>query len=194
MVKVILDSSNEFLSVAIANEESIIDKISYQAWQRQSELMIPELEKLLNRNSLDRKDISSVVVSVGPGSYTGVRIALTIAKVMVLALNIPLYAISSLHAMKDANKKSICIINARSGRSYVGAYEGEKIILQDQIMTNDNLLDYINEHKDYVLRGDLSHLDLEGQSVDILDGLFDLSKHLEPVKDTLGLTPVYLKD
>ena len=62
MVKVILDSSNEFLSVAIANEESIIDKISYQAWQRQSELMIPELEKLLNRNSLDRKDISSVVV------------------------------------------------------------------------------------------------------------------------------------
>ena len=189
MVKVILDSSNEFLSVAIANEESIIDKISYQAWQRQSELMIPELEKLLNR-----KDISSVVVSIGPGSYTGVRIALTIAKVMVLALNIPLYAISSLHAMKDANKKSICIINARSGRSYVGAYEGEKIILQDQIMTNDNLLDYINEHKDYVLRGDLSHLDLEGQSVDILEGLFDLSKHLEPVKDTLGLTPVYLKD
>ena len=63
MVKVILDSSNEFLSVAIANEESIIDKISYQAWQRQSELMIPELEKLLNRNSLERKDISSVVVS-----------------------------------------------------------------------------------------------------------------------------------
>ena len=64
MVKVILDSSNEFLSVAIANEESIIDKISYQAWQRQSELMIPELEKLLNtviKMPIKQKSYSEII-------------------------------------------------------------------------------------------------------------------------------------
>ena len=194
MVSVILDSSNSYLSVAIANDDTIIDQISYEAWQRQSELMIPELDKLLKRNNVTRHDINKVIVSIGPGSYTGVRIALSIAKVMVLALNVPLYAISSLHAMKDNDNPSICIINARSARSYVGVYKGSEVIVQDQIMTNEQLLNYIEEHKDYKLIGDISYLGLEGENKDILNGLFELSKVLSPVKDTLGLTPVYLKD
>ena len=194
MVSVILDSSNSYLSVAIANDDTIIDQISYEAWQRQSELMIPELDKLLKRNNVTRQDINKVIVSIGPGSYTGVRIALSIAKVMVLALNVPLYAISSLHAMKDNDNPSICIINARSARSYVGVYKGSEVIVQDQIMTNEQLLNYIEVHKDYKLIGDISYLGLEGENKDILNGLFELSKVLSPVKDTLGLTPVYLKD
>lgn len=194
MVSVILDSSNSYLSVAIANDDTIIDQISYEAWQRQSELMIPELDKLLKRNNVTRQDINKVIVSIGPGSYTGVRIALSIAKVMVLALNVPLYAISSLHAMKDNDNPSICIINARSARSYVGVYKGSEVVVQDQIMTNEQLLNYIEEHKDYKLIGDISYLGLEGENKDILNGLFELSKVLSPVKDTLGLTPVYLKD
>lgn len=194
MVSVILDSSNSYLSVAIANDDTIIDQISYEAWQRQSELMIPELDKLLKRNNVTRHDINKVIVSIGPGSYTGVRIALSIAKVMVLALNVPLYAISSLHAMKDNDNPSICIINARSARSYVGVYKGSEVVVQDQIMTNEQLLNYIEEHKDYKLIGDISYLGLEGENKDILNGLFELSKVLSPVKDTLGLTPVYLKD
>ena len=194
MVSVILDSSNSYLSVAIANDDTIIDQISYEAWQRQSELMIPELDKLLKRNNVTRHDINKVIVSIGPGSYTGVRIALSIAKVMVLALNVPLYAISSLHAMKDNDNPSICIINARSARSYVGVYKGSEVIVQDQIMTNEQLLNYIEVHKDYKLIGDISYLGLEGENKDILNGLFELSKVLSPVKDTLGLTPVYLKD
>ena len=194
MVSVILDSSNSYLSVAIANDDTIIDQISYEAWQCQSELMIPELDKLLKRNNVTRHDINKVIVSIGPGSYTGVRIALSIAKVMVLALNVPLYAISSLHAMKDNDNPSICIINARSARSYVGVYKGSEVIVQDQIMTNEQLLNYIEEHKDYKLIGDISYLGLEGENKDILNGLFELSKVLSPVKDTLGLTPVYLKD
>ena len=86
MVTVILDSSNEFLSVAIANEERIIDKISYQAWQRQSELMIPELEKLLNRDSLDRKDISSVVVSSAGAAVSSTVVSSTAGRPTVIVL------------------------------------------------------------------------------------------------------------
>ena len=48
----LLDSSNTKLSVGIAQEDKLIDFISYEAWQRQSEVMVKELDNLLKRNSL----------------------------------------------------------------------------------------------------------------------------------------------
>ncbi|MCF0116707.1 MAG: tRNA (adenosine(37)-N6)-threonylcarbamoyltransferase complex dimerization subunit type 1 TsaB [Bacilli bacterium] len=194
MISLFLDSSNVDLSIAIADDEHIIDEISYEAWQRQSELMIPELDKILTKNNVSRQDIKDVVVSIGPGSYTGVRIALTIAKVIAVALNVPVFAISSLHAMKDENKKSICLINARSARSYVGVYEGDKVIIPDGIMTNDEVKNYINEHPDYTLMGELNYLGLQGKQPNVLKGMFELKKNAQPVSNILGLTPVYLKD
>ena len=44
---------------------------------------------------------------------------------------------------------SICLINARSGRSYIGVYQDDQILLEDQIMKNDEVLNYIEEHPDY---------------------------------------------
>ena len=73
-------------------------------------------------------------MSKGPGSYTGIRIALTIAKTIVFALNIPLYLVSSLQVMKVGDKPTICLTNARSQRSYIGVYQGQKEILSDRIM------------------------------------------------------------
>lgn len=194
MYTLLLDSSNVNLSIGIAHDNKLIDEISYEAWQRQSELMIPELEKILNRNNLTRKDINEVVVSIGPGSYTGVRIALTIAKVIVLALNVPMYTISSLHAMKDDDKPSICLINARSNRSYIGVYEGNKVLLQDQVLTNDEVIKYIDEHQDYSLMGDVGYLGKEGKEARFLAQMLDLKQSMEPCKETLGITPTYLKD
>ena len=95
MLSLILDSANKELGVAIAKDNEIIDEIKYDAWQKQSELMIPEIEKIFKRNSISPKDINEILVSQGPGSYTGVRIALTIAKVYAYALNLPIYAFSS---------------------------------------------------------------------------------------------------
>ena len=143
MYTILLDSSDCNLAVGLAKDHQLIDFIQYEAWQRQSELMIVELEKILKRNNVTREEIGSVMCGIGPGSYTGVRISLTIAKVMALALNIPLYLVSSLQILKDGNKPSICIINARSNRSYVGVYENDKVILKDAIMKNDELKQYI---------------------------------------------------
>ena len=129
MVTVLLDSSNTNLSVGIARDNLLLESISYEAWQRQSEYMIPELNKLLSKYNVNRDEIKEVVVAKGPGSYTGVRIAITIAKTMAIALNAKLYAVSSLRVQKDGKNPSICLINARSGRSYIGVYEGSDILL-----------------------------------------------------------------
>lgn len=194
MVTLLLDSSFRGLAVGLADDHQIIDEIRYDAWQRQSELLVPELDRLLKRNHLTRDDIQDVMVSIGPGSYTGIRIALTVAKVTSFALNIPLYAVSSLQILKVEEKPTIVVINARSGRSYVGVYQGATTLLNDCVMTNEEVLDYCKEHSDYLIGGDAAHLNLEAIPVDPLAEMFGLKASLTPVKEKLGLTPVYLKD
>jgi tRNA threonylcarbamoyladenosine biosynthesis protein TsaB len=194
MMTLLLDSSFRGLAVGIAQGEHIVDFIEYDAWQRQSELLVPEMEKLLERNHLSKNDIADVMVSTGPGSYTGVRIALTIAKVVAFALDVPLYSVSSLQVLKMGSKPTIVLINARSGRSYVGVYQGEKVLIQDTIWTNDEVKVYVSQHPHFLISGDTQYLGFEGHTVDPLPEMLSLKKHLEPVKNKLGLTPVYLKD
>ena len=194
MFVILLDSSNTSLTVGLANKDKVLESVSYEAWQSQSEHMIPELDKLLNKYDVCYKDISDVVVSVGPGSYTGVRIAITIAKTIAVATGAKVYGISSLRCQKDQDKPSICVINARSGRSYFGVYENDKVIVEDSILTNDKVLEYINEHPKFSVCGNTSYLGINGKKPDIARELFALMKCCSPVEDPLGLKPVYMKD
>jgi len=194
MFTILLDSSNTSLTVGLAKDDVLLESVSYEAWQSQSEYMIPELDKLLDKYNVNHKDISDVVVAVGPGSYTGVRIALTIAKTMGAVLNCKIYAVSSLRCQKDCKNPSICLINARSGRSYVGVYEDEKVLLEDSIMTNDKVLEYIKEHPDYVVCGETKYLGIEGKKPNIARELLALKKVIKPVDDPLAVKPVYMKD
>ena len=193
MVTILLDSSNTNLSVGIAKDNIILDYISYEAWQRQSEYMIVELNKLLEKHNIKKEDITDVMVAKGPGSYTGVRIAITIAKTIAVALNAKLYAVSSLRVEKNGDVPSICLINARSNRSYVGVYKGQEILLNACIMKNDEVMKYIADHPDYSVCGDTKYLNVEGIESNTMKEMLDLKDSLESI-NPLSLKPVYMKD
>ena len=193
MYTIILDSSNTNLSVGLARNNLLLDSVSYEAWQQQSEYMIPELNKLLEKYKVKNGEISAVIVAKGPGSYTGVRIAITIAKTIAVALGCKLYAVSSLRVQKDGKNPSICLINARSGRSYIGVYEGNDTLLEDQIMKNDDVLKYIADHPSYSVCGDVKYLGLETKETNNVLEMLSLKEVLEDV-NPLSLKPVYMKD
>ena len=190
----LLDSSNTSLTVGLAKKNELVDFISYEAWQCQSEHMIPEINTILERYQVGKDDINGVIVAIGPGSYTGVRISLTIAKVIGVALNVDVFPVSSLQILKNDKKPSICIENARSNRSYVGVYENEKCLLLDQIMTNDEVKEYIANHPDYCVCGQTDYLGVEGYQADLSKEMLSLLEHLKPSADSRALKPVYLKD
>ena len=194
MFSILLDSSNTSLTVGLAKDDILLESISYEAWQTQSEHMIPELDKLLNKYEVNRNQISDVVVAIGPGSYTGVRIAITIAKTIAAVLPVKVCAISSLRCQKDGKNPSICVINARSGRSYFGVYEDDKVLVEDMILTNDKVQEYINEHPNYVVCGNATYLGVNGKQPDIARELLSLKKVVAPVADPLAVKPVYMKD
>ena len=193
MVTVLLDSSNTNLSVGVAKDNLLLECISYEAWQRQSEYMILELNKLFTKYGISKDDISDVIVAKGPGSYTGVRIAITIAKTIATALDAKLYAVSSLRVLKNNTKPSICLINARSGRSYIGVYEDSKTILEDQIMKNEDVLKYIEEHPEYSVCGETKYLGIEGYISNNIEEMLSLKEYLDSL-NPLSLKPVYMKE
>lgn len=65
MIALLLDSSDKNLTVGLRGEK-VSDAISYEAWQRQSELMVEEIKHLLERNRVAKEDLSCVVASKGP--------------------------------------------------------------------------------------------------------------------------------
>ena len=194
MYTVLLDSSNINLSVGLAKDDVLLKEISYEAWQQQSEYMIVELNKILDEFNVKYSDIDSIMVSIGPGSYTGVRIAITIAKTMALACNAKVYPVSSLWIEKDYQKPSICVINARSGRSYVGLYEGSKVIKNDSIWKNEEVVKFVNENPSYSVCGNAKYLGLEGKEVSVISQMLSLKKDLTPIDNYLALKPVYMSD
>ena len=100
MYTLLLDSSNIKLAVGLAKDDVLIDEIIYDAWQRQSEYMIQEISSILSRNGISPNDIGEIVSTKGPGSYTGVRISLTIAKTWGVASNVDIFLVSSLEILK----------------------------------------------------------------------------------------------
>ena len=193
MINLFIDSSFVKLTVAISRDDLLIDFVSFDAWQCQSEYMIPEIDKLLTKNNLTAKDVGSIYVANGPGSYTGVRIAVSVAKVMGLALSIPIYTLSSLHIIKNGNHPSICLMNARSGRSYIGIYKGDEIILNDSIKTNEDVLELIKKYSDFDLCGDAKHIGLEALETNVAQQMVSLMKIATKVDDVLSLKPIYMK-
>ncbi|MCQ2792187.1 MAG: tRNA (adenosine(37)-N6)-threonylcarbamoyltransferase complex dimerization subunit type 1 TsaB [Bacilli bacterium] len=194
MIYLLLDSSNTYLSVGLVKNKQVMDKISYPCFQRQSEYMVMEISKLLKRNHLKMKQINGVVVSIGPGSYTGIRIALTIAKVMSYALNIPLYPLSTLAINQIIDHDSIVLFNARSNRSYIAAFSKNKRLLKDQVMNNDEVKKYLVQHPKFLLVGDLEYLKLKGKKVDVIKNMSLLMNKVKPVKNPNLVKPVYLKE
>ena len=194
MASLLLDSSSAFLNVGFMKDGKLLCYTSYESWQTQSEHMVPEIDKLMKEYGLTKNDIDSVVTAIGPGSYTGVRIALTIAKIVSLSLGVPVYPVSSLRVLKNGKKPSICLINARSGRSYFAVYEGEKIVISDTIKKNDEVLEYIKEHPDYSICGDARYLGFEYIDTNVCEQMVSLFPCLEKLDDSLGLKPIYMKD
>ncbi len=194
MISLLIDTSNTNLAVGIAKDHSLIAEVQYEAWQRQSEFLIQEIDKLFAENNITKDDIDEIIVAKGPGSYTGVRIAMTVAKVMAFAIKKPLYLVSSLEVYKAKEGRSICLMNARSKRSYVGVYSPNEVVLADTIMDNEQIKIYIAAHPEYKICGDVSYLSFEGEKVNVLENLMNADIERNLCNDVLAAKPVYLKD
>ena len=190
----ILDTSSKYLVVAVADNEKVLKSIQYPAWQRQSEVAMTEINNIFESLNIKAKDIDTIIVSKGPGSYTGIRIALTIAKTLAMVLGCKIITLSSLEKFVKPVDKYVSILDARSKRAYVGRYENGLPTYEDCVLTIDELKEWISNNPDYQVVGEVKVLGLEEVEVDLAKHMFEMSKNKESVKDVDALVPTYLKE
>ena len=192
----LLDTSDKYLTVGVALDDEVIYSTSFEAWQRQSEFLVVEIKKAIEQVNISLKDIDTIVTGIGPGSYTGVRIALTFAKVLASTANVKIKTVSSIALLGDTSISFVGLINARSKRSYIGIYDKGNVVLKDTIKTNEEVLSLIEKYKElgYEIKGDLAYLNIDTTPSNIVKGLLSFSKISEEVKDVLSLKPIYLKE
>lgn len=94
-----IDTSNEFCSLALSQNDKLIGLRETNEKNAHSRVVTLFASELLEENKLGMEDLDAVAVSMGPGSYTGLRIGVSAAKGFCYALNIPLIAVGTLHAM-----------------------------------------------------------------------------------------------
>ncbi|HSM38861.1 MAG TPA: tRNA (adenosine(37)-N6)-threonylcarbamoyltransferase complex dimerization subunit type 1 TsaB [Candidatus Limnocylindrales bacterium] len=118
-----LDTASTDLSLAIADRDgSPRGEDGWTSDRRQAHETLPRLLSLLRRNGLDLADASALAVGLGPGSFTGLRVGLSLAKGLALALDLPLYGLASLPAWLDA------VPDARGALARAGAREAYLLI------------------------------------------------------------------
>lgn len=131
-----IDTSSSYLYTAIVEDNILIDSIQEEYGQSLSEVALPKIVSMFNNNKLEARDIDKIIVVNGPGSFTGIRLGITIAKVYAWSLNIPITTISSLEAMAISSENQVVhipMINARRGYVYAAIYdENQQELLKPQ--------------------------------------------------------------
>ena len=117
-----IDSATTNLVVAIINDGKIAYMYDNNDGHDTSSKMMPVLAEAFDSAGLKPQDIDEIFVVNGPGSFTGIRVGLTVAKTMAYTLNIPIVSVSSLEVMASG-KAGTALINARRGYVFAGSYD-----------------------------------------------------------------------
>ncbi|MEY8543792.1 tRNA (adenosine(37)-N6)-threonylcarbamoyltransferase complex dimerization subunit type 1 TsaB [Dubosiella newyorkensis] len=192
MLSLCMDSAYKNLIIGLYDENGLIDGIAFEAFKKQSETIFVELERLLKKNDLDYKDFDQIVITKGPGSYTGIRIAMTIAKVLSTQMGQTLKTISTMQLYAGKEEKANVILDARSSRVYAAYLENGKLIEGPKIITLDQGESFLKAHPAPVF-GDAYLIGQQGQSSDYLKNFGDLLLDAQRVENKHTLTPEYLK-
>ena len=121
-----IDTSTRFASIALYGPSGIVSEASWHSRNNHSRQVLPAIQAMLARQELVPADLSGVAVAKGPGSFTGLRIGLSIAKGLALSLDIPIVAIPTLdilaYALGDPGCDIYAVLEAGRGRLSVARY------------------------------------------------------------------------
>lgn len=121
-----IDTATRYASVALYNEKGILSEATWYSSGNHSIEVMPTIVAMMERQGFAPQDLSAVAVAKGPGSFTGLRIGMSLAKGLALGLGIPIVAIPTLeitaYAVGDRGCRIFAVLEAGRGRICVGSY------------------------------------------------------------------------
>ena len=189
MITLCMDTSHIYLVLALINDDVVIGSVQEECWKRQSEEIFPQLIALMEQAQLQPEDIDQIVISKGPGSYTGVRIAMTIAKVICAMKEIPLYTIGTLN-LYAGKKNCRVLIDARGKRAYTARFIDGKQIGEASVLSLEEITEQIENE---TIIGDGHLIDQPDQWPDIALNFLELKNQWEKADNVHLVVPDYMK-
>lgn len=179
------DSSTNVLYMAVGYKGNLMEETIRIGKQDHSKYIVDRIDQILKRIDLNIDDIDKIYVGKGPGSYTGIRSSVMVAKMLAYTKNIELYEISSLYFLSSGYPGLIApMIDARNGNVFSAIYSDDEVLLQDDLRKTENLKEIaLKYHAQPILLHDFFY------EVDIKK-IMNMSKKVE---DIHSFVPNYIR-
>lgn len=178
-----IDTHSDCVDFVLFQEQQFFQKKYDNAGNSHSSVIMPLLDKFLKELSLSVHDLTDIIVINGPGSFTGIRLGITIAKMLAFTLNIPIRVMSSIliKAISNTDPGYFWFGEAEKNGYYVGKFNDLDELVSDYVyIKKDSFTDFCEERKVLV---DVS---LDYQRI------FDFSRTL-PIMNPHAVNPLYVK-
>ena len=149
-----LDTSNRSLTVASASDHHLIAQVSYENQHSHSVTLMPAIDQVVQQAGWQPQDLDRIIVAQGPGSYTGLRIGVTTAKMLAWTLHKELVGVSSLAVLAQnvgpTKGYLVPLFDARNHNVFAGVYrfnEQEQLetVVEDQHLALATLLQELHQ-------------------------------------------------
>ena len=161
MITLFIDTCHHNLIVGVYKDTEELILMHEDNDNHLSERLLPLIEKAMNSINLDINNVDNIIVANGPGSFTGVRIGVTVAKTLAYSLGCPIHTVSELLVMSSGNyttKYVVPLIDARRDAVYGAMYSNNEVIINDTYIPFNDLL---NEIKTKISLDDITFVSYE---------------------------------
>ena len=144
MYSLLIDTHLDSVVIVLYKDGKEITTNEVNSKSGHSEVAMPLIKDVLKTNKINIKDISEIITVIGPGSFTGIRIGVTIAKTLSYTLNIPIKTITSLEIKAvNLSGNKIVAISDKNGK-YIGKFNENNILIEDYSYIPKSLIDIKN--------------------------------------------------
>lgn len=178
-----ISTFNEKVIIGILEKNKLILKREVISNRSHSLTLVPTIDEIIKEINITLKDLKEIIVVNGPGSFTGVRLGVTVAKTLAYTLKINIKTITSIEAisLSDNSSKKIVVVPDNKGK-YLGIFEDNILIEKIIYFNNLEYEDYLKNYPDYKIIS--NNLDLE-QIIKYLKNSKNINAH--------SVNPVYIK-
>lgn len=151
------DTSGKALSLAILEDKQVLAETTINIKKNHSITLMPAIDFLMASLDWTPKDLDRIVVAEGPGSYTGLRIAVATAKTLAHTLNIELVGMSSLLALVPSQQEGLVVplMDARRNNVYAGFYENAKPVMPEAHLSFAEVLEKVTDAEQVTFVGEV---------------------------------------
>ena len=183
MYSLYIDTHSNNINICLFKDGSLLKHVTSESVQQHSVVVLPTIRALLSEFSITVDNLEEILVINGPGSFTGVRIGVTIAKTLSFCLNIPIKLLDSLFIKAvciDSDEKYVSLVDKHG--AFVGVFDKD-----NKKVSEYKYISKSEYESECVLHDYISEVDIDYNKV------YDASKSIE-VTPSHAANPLYIKD